>query len=68
MARNGVLMDVQGRIGARPTFEWRVESLGRATTKQKALFKGWMLAEWKPELKYPEYTRSPDRKPLFEYV
>ena len=68
VARNGVLMDVQGRIGARPTFEWRVESLGRATTKQKALFKGWMLAEWKPELKYPEYTRSPDRKPLFEYV
>ena len=68
VARNGRLIEVQGRIGARPTFEWRIEPLERATARQKKLFRGWMLADWRPELKYPDYSRSPDRKLLFDYV
>lgn len=68
IARNGRLSEVRGRVGKRPVFEWRVEPLPQATEKQKALFMGWMLADWKPELKYPEYARSPDRKLLFDYV
>jgi predicted metalloprotease with PDZ domain len=68
VARNGRLAEVSGKIGPRPTFEWRIYPSPAATEPQKALFKGWLLADWKPELKYPEYTRSPDRKRLFDYV
>ena len=68
IARNGKLMEVDGRIGRRPTFEYRIQPVERATDDQKALFRAWMLAEWKGELKYPEYAKSPDRKPMFDYV
>ena len=68
VARNGRLTELGGKVGARPPFEWRVQALGSATEKQKALFKGWMLADWKAELKYPEYAKSPDRRVVFDYV
>jgi predicted metalloprotease with PDZ domain len=68
VARDGRLMDVQGRIGSAPTLEWRVYPAEGATESQKALFKGWMLADWKRELEYPEYAKSPDRKRPVEYV
>ena len=68
VARNGQLSELRGRLGTRPPLEWRIQPLGGATEKQKALFKGWMLADWKGELKYPEYARSPDRRAVFDYV
>jgi predicted metalloprotease with PDZ domain len=68
IARNGVLMNVGGRVGARLAFEFKIQPLTGATEEQKALFKGWLLADWKPELKYPEYARSPDRKSVLDYV
>ncbi len=68
VARNGRLTDVRGKFGKRPVFEWRIEPLKEVSLKQKTVFKGWMLEDWKPELKYPEYARSPDRKPIFDYV
>ena len=68
IARNGKLMELSGHIGRRPNFEHRIQPVARATNDQKVLFKGWMLADWKAELKYPEYTRSPDRKQVFDYV
>jgi predicted metalloprotease with PDZ domain len=68
VARNGKLTEVRGRIGRRPTFEWRIEPVSGANERQKALFKGWLLTDWKAELRYPEYVRSPDRKLLFDYV
>ena len=68
IARNGKLMELSGRVGRRPTFEYRIQPVKDATGDQKTLFKGWMLADWKAELKYPEYPKSPDRKPIFDYV
>jgi predicted metalloprotease with PDZ domain len=66
--RNGMLMNVEGRLVSRPTFEYRIQARPQATSEQRQLFKGWMLADWKAELKYPEYTRSPDRPRVFDYV
>ncbi|MGD1054631.1 MAG: PDZ domain-containing protein [Nitrososphaerales archaeon] len=68
VARNGVLMELSGQVGRRPAFEYRIQPVTGATDGQKTLFKGWMLADWKVELKYPEYPKSPDRKPTFDYV
>jgi predicted metalloprotease with PDZ domain len=68
IARNGRLDEARGKVGIRPTFEWRVQPLAGATEKQKKLFKGWMLTDWKAELKYPEYAKSPDRPAVFDYV
>jgi len=68
IARNGTLMNVKGKVGARTTFEFRIQPLKDATEEQKSLFKGWMLADWKPQLTYPEYARSPDRKQTLDYV
>ncbi|MDG7007245.1 MAG: M61 family metallopeptidase [Nitrososphaerota archaeon] len=68
VARNGRIAELRGRVGTRPPLEWRVQPLQGATERQKTLFKGWMLADWKAELKYPEYTRSPDRRAVLDYV
>jgi predicted metalloprotease with PDZ domain len=68
VARNGRLMELSGKLGKRPVFERKIQPLADASEEQKALFKGWMLADWKAELKYPEYQKSPDRKPAFDYV
>ena len=68
IARNGKLMEVNGRVERRPTFEYRIQPVASPTDDQMALFKGWMLADWKSEFKYPEYAKSPDRKPTFDYV
>jgi predicted metalloprotease with PDZ domain len=68
IARNGKLMEVNGQVGKRPAFEHRIQPVVGPTEDQKTLFKGWMLADWKTELKYPEYPKSPDRKPVFDYV
>jgi hypothetical protein len=61
-------MELNGQVGRRPAFEYRIQPVKEATDGQKDLFKGWMLADWKAELKYPEYAKSPDRKPMFDYV
>jgi predicted metalloprotease with PDZ domain len=68
VARNGKLTTLEGRLGNRPTFEYRIQPLPQASGEQKQLYKEWMLADWTAELKYPEYTRSPDRKRVFDYV
>jgi predicted metalloprotease with PDZ domain len=68
VARNGKLMELNGQVGRRPAFEYRIQPTKDATDGQKALFKGWMIADWKAELKYPEFAKSPDRKPVFDYV
>jgi predicted metalloprotease with PDZ domain len=68
VARNGRLTELNGQVGGRPAFEYRIQPVKEATDEQKALFKGWMLSDWKADLKYPEYAKSPDRKPMFDYV
>lgn len=68
IARNGALMEVSGWVASKPTFEYRIQPLPGATAEQKELFKGWMLEDWKQELKYPEYALSPDRKQVLDYV
>lgn len=68
IARNGKLMELNGQVGKRPDLEYRIQPVKDATDDQKNLFKGWMLSDWKAELKYPEYPKSPDRKPVFDYV
>jgi len=68
IARNGRLMELYGQVGRRPTFEFRIRPVEDATEDQKSLFKGWMLANWRAELKYSEYQKSPDRRLTFDYV
>ena len=68
IARNGRLMEIGGPLGKRPAFEYRIQALAGAADDQKALFRGWMLSDWRAELKYPEYPKSPDRRPTFDYV
>ena len=68
IARNGILMNLEGKVGAKPALEFRILPVPGASEEQKALFKGWMLADWKPELKYPEYAKSPDRRQTMDYI
>jgi predicted metalloprotease with PDZ domain len=68
IARNGKLMEVGGELGVKPPFEFRVRPLKEATDEQKAFFRGWLLADWSPEIRYPEYLRSPDRKAVLDFV
>ncbi len=68
IARNGRLTETSFEAGVRPAFEFRIQPVAAASEEQKALFRGWMLADWKAELKYPEYVKSPDRRPVFDYT
>jgi len=67
-ARNGEIRLVRGKIGARPTFEYRIVPLPHASDDQRELFSGWLLEEWKSTIAYPEYRRSPDRRYLLDFV
>lgn len=68
IARNGRLMDVEGELSRRPAFEYRIKPLKDATDAQKALFKAWLLDDWKEEIRFPDYAHSPDRKPSLDFV
>ena len=68
IARNGKLLEVNGSVGKRPTFEYKILPVVKPSEEQRSLFKGWMLSDWKAELKYPEYVKSPDRRAVFDYV
>jgi len=68
VARNGKLLEVKGSVGKRPTFEYKILPAVNPSEEQKSLFKGWLLSDWKTEMKYPEYQKSPDRRAVFDYV
>jgi predicted metalloprotease with PDZ domain len=68
VARNGMLTERAGELGEKPPLEHRIIPLSKPTDEQKLLFENWLLETWKPEIKYPDYTRSPDRKPMLDYV
>ncbi len=67
-ARNGMLLALSGETSKRPTFEFRVRPIKEATDEQKAFFKGWMMEDWAPEIKYQEFTKSPDRVSIYDYI
>ncbi len=68
IARNGLLMSLDGELGRRPTFEYRIRPLANVAEEQKALFKAWLLDDWTTEIHYPDYLRSPDRRPVLDFV
>jgi predicted metalloprotease with PDZ domain len=67
-ARNGLVLELAGQLGSRPPFEYRILPGKEATKRQKILFRNWLLEEWKPEQKYPEYPKSPDRRSTLDYI
>ena len=67
-ARNGMMMELAGELGRRPPFEHRIAPLKEATSEQRLLFRNWLLDDWRPEMKYPEYTKSPDRRPALDFI
>jgi predicted metalloprotease with PDZ domain len=68
VARNGMLTELSGELGKKPPLEHRIIPLNESTEEQRLLFENWLLEGWKPEIKYPEYARSPDRKPISDFV
>ena len=68
VARNGMLKELRGQVGKKPVFQHRIQPRRGASKEERELFKGWLLSEWKEELQYPDYARSPDRKQLLEFV
>jgi hypothetical protein len=61
-------MDLKGTLGRKPPFEFRITPLSRVADDQRALFRRWIREDWKPEIKYAEYTKSPDRKSSLDFV
>jgi len=68
IARNGLLTELTGELGTKPALERKIIPLSEATTEQRFLFKNWLSEEWKPQINYPEYARSPDRKPTLDFI
>jgi predicted metalloprotease with PDZ domain len=68
IARNGLLREATGKLAEKPPFEYRIVPMNRSTEEQKRLFKGWLREDWRPDITYPEYAKSPDRKNSLDYV
>lgn len=68
IARNGRLIELGGSLTKKPPFEFRIVAAKDATEEQKAFFRSWMMGDWTPEIAYPDYERSPDRKPQFDFL
>jgi predicted metalloprotease with PDZ domain len=68
IARNGMLSELAGELGRRPPFEYRITPIKEASEDQRAIFKGWLMEDWKPEIKYPEFSKSPDRRQVLDFV
>lgn len=68
IARNGELIEVEGQVGKRPPLEYRITPLPDATEEQKRLYKGWLNDDWASTIVYPEYRKSPDRKPILDFI
>ena len=68
IARNGILIELAGQVGRKPSLEHRIIPLKDATEDERFLFSNWLLEEWKPEITYPEYMRSPVRKPTLDFI
>ena len=68
VARNGMLSELSGEIGRRPPFEFRISPLKEASEEQKSLFREWLFEDWRAEIKYPEYSKSPDRRQVLDFV
>jgi len=68
IARNGMLSELAGELERRPPFEFRITPLKEASEEQKSLFREWLLEDWKAEIKYPEYSKSPDRRQVLDFI
>ncbi|HYC11653.1 MAG TPA: PDZ domain-containing protein [Nitrososphaerales archaeon] len=68
ISRNGMLSELAGELGKRPPFEFRITPLKEPSEEQKSLFRDWLMEDWKAELKYPEFSKSPDRKQVLDFV
>jgi predicted metalloprotease with PDZ domain len=68
VARHGIFAELKGELVKKPSFEFKITPLEKATEEQSSLFRDWLGAEWLSEIKYPEYARSPDRKTGLDFV
>ena len=68
ISRFGALQELEAKTTTKPVLEHKIAKLDEATQDQRRLFKQWMDEDWEKEITYEEYTPSPTRKALFDYV
>jgi predicted metalloprotease with PDZ domain len=68
VARNGMMMELAGELGRKPPFEYKAVPLAEATDEQRLIFRSWLKEEWRSEIKFPEYAKSPDRRSALDFV
>ncbi len=68
ISRFGTLQELEARTTTKPVLEHRIAKLDESTQDQRKLFREWMDEDWEKEITYDEYTPSPTRKALFDYV
>jgi predicted metalloprotease with PDZ domain len=67
-SRNGSLIEVTAETSLKPTMEYRINKLDSATSEQKLIFRNWLKENWDGEIMYEEYSPSPSKKNLFDYI
>ena len=68
VSRFGTLLELNAEITFKPLMEYRITKLDQASDNQKRLYKAWLGEEWEAEIKYEEYSPSPSKKTVFDYV
>ena len=68
ISRDGCIETLEATLAASPLFEYRIYKSDSATEAQLGFFKAWMLADWNLPLEYVEYSPSPQKPRLFDYV
>jgi predicted metalloprotease with PDZ domain len=67
-SRNGSIIELAAETTMKPTMEYRIDKLEMANSEQKLIFSNWLRENWDAEIKYEEYTPSPSKKILFDYI
>ena len=52
----------------KPLMEYRIAKQDQASVEQKKLFKSWLGVDWEMEIKYDDYSPSPSKKTVFDYI
>ncbi len=68
LSRDGSIHEANANLIQRPVFEYRIFKAESATDEQKMIFSRWLGASWESEIVYEDFTPSPTRKPLFDYI
>lgn len=68
VARQGAMIELQGRLSEKPPLEYRIEKKSEASEDERKFFASWLGGPWTGEIKYEESRSPPWRLNPLDYI